>query len=246
MVDRDCNMKGKTVKFLLPRGAEPKQEHRIRIAGVVKHSPAVFSEGYTPELIVSQAYMRQYLEEPFTEVIRVTYDEAFSAETEKLVRSVFAGEKEVSCNSKLDRYDEMKHSQNQIRVLGGSLGILIALLSVLNYLNMMAVSIQNRSREFAALESIGMTTGQLRRMLCLEVAGYAVLSIAAAAIIGIPVSYLVFESLNLYETLSWSVPWSSNFLLFAVICILCVATPILLYQRTQKASIIDRLRAQEG
>lgn len=246
MVDKDCNMKGKNADFFLPQGREPKKKHRVRVAGVTKYSPNVFSEGYTPELIVSQAYAEQCLGETFTEVIRVTYDEAFSRETENQVRAVFAGEKDITSNSKLERYDEMKHSQNQVRVLGGSLGVLMALLAVLNYLNMMAVSIQNRSREFAALESIGMTTGQIRRMLCLEGAGYGILSIAAAAVIGIPVSYLVFESVNLYEALSWSVPWSSNILLFAVICILCIAAPVLLYQRTQKASIIDRLRAYEG
>lgn len=246
MVDKDCNMKGKSVNFFLPKGPDPKQKHTVRIAGVTKYSPAAFSEGYTPELIVSQAYARQCLGETFTEVIRLTYDEAFSAETEKKVRAVFAGEKEISSNSKLERYDEMKHSQNQIRVLGGSLGILMALLAILNYLNMMAVSVQNRSREFAALESIGMTTGQIRRMLCLEGAGYGLLSIAAAAVIGIPVSYLVFKNLNQYEVLSWSVPWTGNLLLFAVICILCMIAPICLYQRTQRASIIDRLRGNEG
>lgn len=246
MVDSDCHMKGKTAVFSLPESPQPGKEHTLRIAAVTRHAPAPFSEGYTPELIVSQTYAEQCLGKTFTEVIRITYTESFSRETEQQVRAVFADEKEVSYNSKLDRYEEMQHSQNQIMVLGGSLGALMALLAVLNYLNMMAVSIQNRSKEFAALESIGMTGRQVRSMLCLEGAGYGILSILAAAAAGIPLSYLVFQSTNLYETLSWDLPWGRNLLLFAVIILLCMAAPVLLYQRTQKASIIDRLRAQEG
>lgn len=246
IVESDCNMKGKNVEFSLPESPQPEKTHRVHIAAVAKHSPAMFSEGYTPELIVSQAYAEKCLGNTFTEVIRITYDEAFSKETEKQVRALFAEEKSVSYNSKLDQYDEMKHSQNQIMVLGGSLGFLMAILAILNYLNMMAVSIQNRSKEFAALESIGMTGKQIRKMLSLEGAGYGIISILAAAVFGIPISYLVFISVNLYEALSWSVPWISNLLLFAVIILLCIAAPILLYQRTQKASIIDRLRDNEG
>lgn len=246
MVDSDCNMKGKTVVFSLPKSPRPEKKHTLRIASVTRHSAAVFSEGYTPELIVSRTYAKRCLGKTFTEVIRITYDEAFSRETENQVRAVFADEKDVSCDSKLDQYDEMRHSQNQVTVLGGSLGVLLALLAVLNYLNMMAVSIQNRSKEFAALESIGMTGRQVRKMLCLEGAGYGIFSILAAAAAGIPVSYLVFQNTNLYESLSWSVPWGSNLLLFAVIIVLCMAAPVLVYWRTQNASIIDRLREYKG
>ena len=59
----------------------------------------------------------------------------------------------------------MKNSENQITVLGGSLGIIIMLLAISNYLNMMSESIQNRSKEFAILESIGMTRKQIKDYL---------------------------------------------------------------------------------
>ena len=87
------------------------------------------------------------------------------------MKAVFADDKQISCESKLDRYSEMKTSENQIKVLGGSLGAVIALLAVLNYINMMAASVQNRSQELATLESIGMTTKQIRKMLRLEGCG---------------------------------------------------------------------------
>ena len=62
----------------------------------------------------------------------------------------------------------MKNSENQITVLGGSLGIIIMLLAISNYMNMMSESMQNRSKEFAVLESVGMTRKQIKKMIVFE------------------------------------------------------------------------------
>ena len=120
--------------------------------------------------------------ETFTELVDVVYEEPFSEETEKAVRAVFAGESAVSTYSRLDRYHEMKTSENQVKVLGGGLGGILAVLAVMNYLNVMAASVQARRDELATLESIGMTVKQTKKMLRIEGAGYALLSIAGAVI----------------------------------------------------------------
>ena len=107
---------------------------------------------------------------------------------------------------------------------------------------MMAASVQNRSREFATLESIGMTSKQIRKMLVLEGSGYAVVSIIISTILGLLLGYAVFEGMNIYR-IDFFVPWRSNILLFAGIFILCMSVPVILYWRTQKDSIIERIHA---
>lgn len=57
----------------------------------------------------------------------------------------------------------MKLSEQQVKFLGGGLGIILAVLSILNYINMMAAGVQNRAKEFATLESLGMTSGQIKK-----------------------------------------------------------------------------------
>ena len=239
-------MTGKTVRFYLPDGTKPDEEHTIQIAAVgdIYSNPAYFSGGYTPELIVSETYAEELIKEPFTELINIEYEEPFSKETEQKVKAVFEGNKQVSCESKLERYSEMKDSETQVKVLGNSIGFIIAMLAILNYLNMMAASVQNRSKEFATLESIGMTTKQIKKMLRAEGAGYAVISITVSLMAGLPISYAVFNGMNLYR-LSFSVPWMSNFILFAIVLILCMTAPALIYQKTQNFSIIERLRNVE-
>lgn len=169
------------------------------------------------------------------------YEEAYAKETEQKVRAVFGEDKEISYDSKLERYSEMKNTEMQVKALGNSAGLIIAVLAVLNYLNTIAASVQNRSREFAALESIGMTTGQIKKMLRAEGAGYAVISILLSLLLGLPVSYFVFDATAPYQ-ISFSVPWIRNLILFIVVFILCIAAPVWIYQRTQNASVIERLR----
>lgn len=241
-VDGDAGLVGKSVRFYLPDGKNPQQEHCIEIAAAAEGScnPAFFAGGLPPDLIVSETYAEKIMGELFTELIDVEYRDAFSEAAEQEVKAVFAGEKQISHESKLERYAEMKNSEIQVKVLGGSLGGIIALLAVLNYLNLMAANVQNRAREFAILESIGMTSGQIRKMLRAEGAGYAAVSIALSLAAGVPASCAVFDAMNVYG-ISYSIPWGRNLVLFAAVTALCMLVPVRIYQKTQKGSIIERL-----
>lgn len=246
-LEGDSGMKGKTVHFYLPDGLHPDREETMKIAAVGEGdiNPAYFAGGYIPELMVSENYAQKLMGETFTELIEVVYDEPLSAGTEEAVRAVFAGEDDITYNSKLERYNEMKESENQVRVLGGSLGIILAMLAVLNYLNVMAAGIQARQDELATLESIGMTVKQTKNMLRLEGAGYALISIAGALILGIPLSFAAFQAMNVYF-ISYSVPWAANLILFAVVLLVCITAPVGLYRKTQNRSVIERLRNVEN
>lgn len=244
----DHGMTGKNVRFYFQDEAGEGKEHIIQIAAVDDGSanPAHFSGGMVPDLIVSEKYAEEIRKELFTELICVEYEEAYAKETEQKVKEIFEGEKKISYDSKLERYSEMKNTETQVKVLGNSVGFIIALLAVLNYLNTIAADIQNRSREFAALESIGMTTRQIRKMLRAEGVGYATITILLSLGIGIPASYIAFSMTAVYR-ISFAVPWGRDFVLFGFVTVLCMIVPVYLYQRTQTASVIERLReCEEG
>lgn len=124
--------------------------------------------------------------------------------------------------------------------------MILAALAILNYLNVTAASVQNRTQEFATLESIGMTAKQTRMMLRLEGIGYAGISLVASLGVGLPLSFVIFQSVKTYRSLPYAIPWSSNLLLFAVIAVLCILAPVVLYQRLQTGSMIERLREKEN
>lgn len=241
----DNEMTGKTVRFYFPDEAGEKKEHTIQIVAVgdgYSINPANVSGGSVPDLIVSEKYAKEIRGELFTELINVEFEEAYAKETEEKVRDVFKDDKKISYDSKLERYTEMKNTETQVTVLGNSVGFIIAVLAVLNYLNTIAASVQNRSMEFAALESIGMTAGQIRKMLRTEGIGYAVVSIFLSFITGLPVSYIVFDMTAVYR-ISFTVPWIRNLILLGIVLVLCMTAPVFIYQRMQGQSIIERLRS---
>ena len=132
----------------------------------------------------------------------------------------------------------MKNSENQITVLGGSLGIIIMLLAISNYLNMMSESIQNRSKEFAILESIGMTRKQIKKMIVFESLGYSIFSIVIALIIGLPASYLVFTNFNIYR-IPYVFPVIKTLLLFLTIIIVCVVTSLFVFLNRKVKQLLN-------
>lgn len=237
----DEGMSGKVIDFYFP---EDGNQYTIKIAKVIARDPAYFAGGYLPNLIISEKYAEKILGNTVTELINVTYDKSYSKSTEDAVLAVLDDNKKVSHNSKLDRYQEMITSEMQVKILGNCIGLIMALLALLNYVNMMTASVQNRAKEFATLESIGMTSGQRKRVLAYEGIGYALISIFLSLLGGIPISILVFNSMNLYG-IDYVFPWLSNLILAVVALILCMVVPVMIYQKTQKESIIDRLRKAE-
>ncbi len=241
----DQSLVGKTVRFYLPEGKQPEQEYTMTIAAESSTFPGYASVGFT-ELTVSEKWLREQVEDPFVELLCVEYETRFSRETEEAVKAVFAGENRVSYDSTLEQYNDMKQSEAQVKVLGNGIGMILAALAILNYLNVTAASVQNRTQEFATLESIGMTAKQTRMMLRLEGIGYAGISLVASLGVGLPLSFVIFQSVKTYRSLPYAIPWSSNLLLFAVIAVLCILAPVVLYQRLQTGSMIERLREKEN
>lgn len=239
----DNGMTGKTTHFYLPDGLYPDKEYAIKIAATGDNydNPALFSGGSVPDLLVSSKFAEKVLGNTFTERIFINYKKAYSEETEKEVKAVFKGEKRLSYNSKLENYSAMKGSETQVKILGNSIGFIMAALALLNYLNMTAAGIQNRSKEFATLESIGMTRKQMNKMLVTEGAIYAVISIIISLVTGIPLSYIVFKNTVAYQ-IKFSFPLLNNLVLSSVIILLCMGAPVIIYKNTQDKSIISRLQ----
>lgn len=241
----DNGITGKKVEFSIPTALNPDKKEIIETGAIIDDYPAYYSAGYTPDLIVSDDFFDEIMGQPLIEMIKIDYDEPFSKNVESSIKKLIANNKLISAESKLDNYSEMKNSENQITVLGGSLGIIIMLLAILNYSNMMSKSIQNRSKEFAILESIGMTRKQIKKMIVFESLGYSVLSIFIALILGLPASYLIFTNFNVYR-IPYVFPVIKTLLLFITIIIVCVVTSLFVFSKSKSETIIELLRKDEA
>lgn len=136
--------------------------------------------------------------------------------------------------------------RSTVLLVGGALGGIIGLIGILNFINAVLTSIVARKKEFAMLQSVGMTKRQLKKMLCYEGTYYAGLSGLCALVLGLVISLVVVRSIctQLWFLSYRMVVWP---LLVAVpvLLLLGVAVPLVLYGITDRQSIVERLREAE-
>ena len=131
-------------------------------------------------------------------------------------------------------------------VMGNAVSVVIALVGVLNFINSMVTAIVSRRREFAVMQSVGMTKKQLCRMLVNEGLYYAGLTLLfsyliSAFAVGVVVRAMVEDGFTTFRfTLLPLVACTPVLIFFAVLI------PYLCFRNLEKHSIVERLRAAAG
>jgi len=150
-------------------------------------------------------------------------------------------------SSKSTKEKEFEGLKNTVIIVGGVLSLIIGLIGILNFINSMLTSILTRKREFAMLQSIGMTTSQLLRMLITEGLLYTAGAGAISILLGVGVSALLA---NTIARSLWFFTYRFTLLpLIATIPILLligILLPIPVLKSVEKQSIVDRLRETQA
>lgn len=150
----------------------------------------------------------------------------------------------LSFTSKQTLIDHYKEQTLASTIMAFAISFVIAVVGVLNFVNSMLTAIFSRQKEFAMLQSIGMTRRQLRNMLIDEGLYYAGITLVlsyllSALVVGVGVRLLVAGD------------WTATFhftLLPLVICTpillaFAVLIPVCCFKNIEKQSIVERLRA---
>jgi len=148
--------------------------------------------------------------------------------------------------SRQELKDEFSGMTNIMSTIGISLSAVIAFIGILNFINAVFTSIISRKREFAMLQSIGMTTSQLKQVMICEGISYIAISGILSLIIGSLLAYAVLHTLNnilmFFEYQFQILPF---FIMLPILLAIAVITPILSFRQLQKESVVDRLRETE-
>ncbi len=152
----------------------------------------------------------------------------------------------MNYTSKFTALNEFSDLRNMFVIIGGALSFIIGLIGILNFVNAILTSILTRRREFAMLQSIGMTQKQLRKMIMCEglyyVFGIGILSLFLSTVCSL---FIV----KTFCGMLWF--FSYHFLIWPLLCVLPIlfllgaAIPFVLYALTDKQSIVERLREAE-
>ena len=154
---------------------------------------------------------------------------------------------QMDYESKLTYAEEFQSLQSMFLLLGGTLSFIIGAVGVLNFFNAILTGILVRRREFAVLQSIGMTGTQLKQMLVWEGLYYAILATLLSLVLSVAAGPLVAVVLS---KMFWF--FTYHFTILPVLCLVPVfaalgaGLPLMMYHYVSKHSIVERLRQTEG
>ncbi|MCX8132319.1 MAG: ABC transporter permease [Clostridia bacterium] len=123
--------------------------------------------------------------------------------------------------------------------------IIIALITVFNIVNSIAMSVSARVKQYGAMRAIGMSNRQLIKMVTAEAAAYSISGSIVGCVVGLPLHKLLFEKMI---TSRWGDPWYIPFDVIGIMVAIVILTSVLAVQgpakRIHNMSIVDTISAQ--
>lgn len=152
----------------------------------------------------------------------------------------------MNFESKKTTVNSFINMKNTVLSIGGMLSGIIGFIGILNFVNAMITSIISRKKEFATLQSIGMTRRQLKKMLCYEGYCYAVLSAIFSLVIGVFCALFIAKPLcNMMWFMSFHLVLFPLLIAIPILFAFGYIIPTIIYGTTDKYSIVERLRMAE-
>lgn len=193
----------------------------------------------------------QFKQDTGTELIMLysfnTTDESNAAMEDFLADYTETAQPIYSYESKQTYVDEFEGFRSMFLTMGGALSFIIGLVGVLNFVNAVLTGILTRKREFAVLQSVGMTAKQLKAMLVYEGLYYTLLamalSLALSLVLG-PLAGSVVSGLFWFFTYRFTVLPVA--LVLPVFLVLGGLVPLAVYRSIARSTIVERLREADA
>lgn len=206
---------------------------------------ATYIGGDAPFLYMSDTKFKELYEEPTIFSYSFNAGQGQKENLEGFLADFTGENTSVAYTSTKLLQEQLASNRNIVLLVGGMIGVILAFAGLINFTNMMVTNIITRRHEFAAMQSIGMTNRQLRRLIMDEglyyAAGADVIGGLLAVILGTTVLKNVLNSPSMWSfTLQFTLVPA---LFIAVIyLILAAVIPVVVLHFFNKGSVVERLR----
>lgn len=225
-----------------------KKEYSLKLGGFLPERTAFNGgTGLAPVVYISNDYMKRLFTDPVLCSVTINSQKDKEAKVLKQLKEMTANDNEISIESRLETLEQFKSSKSMLYILGGGIALILALIGILNFVNVMVTGVNTRRHEFAVLESIGMTQKQVKRMLSLEGLTYAIISCGLVATLGAALNVWIFELFKQQADYAiFTFPAIPLILSVAIVFVVCTLVPVSAYVSTTKATVTERLRSIDG
>ena len=227
-------------------GTSSNQKYELSLGGFVPFNYKGIGASLAPTLVVSNEVMQEWFGEPVAIQLELNVSSGYEQNALIALKQIIEGNPAISLTSRIEAMAELGRAKMAILILGGSISLVIALIGILNFVNIMSVSVVSRKRELATLESIGMSRKQIRKMLISEGLCYAGITLILVLSFGDLIAYGIFKLFQ--QQVSFAVftyPLIPAAIIALVILAVCLITPERMYCVLNKETIVNRLREAE-
>lgn len=123
--------------------------------------------------------------------------------------------------------------------------VLIALITIFNVINSIAMSVAARTKQYGAFRAIGLSDRQLSKMVVAEAATYAVVGSIAGTVLGLICNKILFGLLISYK---WGESWWLPLVELGIIVLIVIVSVVLAVhgpiKKIHNTSIVDTISAQ--
>lgn len=237
---------GKKISFY--RYGDEGKSYQMTIGGMINDRYYANMLGTAPTLIVSDTYLESIVKNPYVLKAAILYEEEYDEQVEGRILELLKSSpyhKDFSYNSKIEAMEDVKKAQGNMMGIGIGITCVLALISIVNYVNTSVGNIQSSQVELAIMESIGMSKKQVKKLLIREGILFACGSLLLMLSLGMGVTYYLYQSMN-YQGVSFVVPLLPMLGAVVVILAICVMVPLIAYGSVEKqGSIVERIRRFE-
>ncbi len=218
------------------------QTAEIEIAGMLSDSP-FYNSADVRTIICSEDTFRQLTgQSDYTVIDMQLTNRATDAEVNTIHRTYGAGYSFV--DKRMDNSSTLSIYYCVWLFLYGFLA-LIALITVFNIINSIAMSVAARTKQYGAFRAIGLSDRQLSKMIIAEAASYAIAGSIAGSVLGVICNKFLFDLLISRQWGDpWLLPWGKLMVIVLIVLFSVAAAVHGPIRRIRNMSIVDTISAQ--
>lgn len=204
----------------------------------------------TPTMYMSENHFKELYEHPSLYCVFFDTEKGKQQEMEDFLSEYTTEQNLDVLYQSVDKLGStVQTTKNAVLLIGGLIGGIFALVGIINLMNLIMTSIVTRRHEFASMQSIGMTTKQLRRMVMTESLSYVlragVIGTVVAVILGVTAVKLLVESGFPFWFMTFHLTILPAILLSIIYIVLALIIPMVALRFLNRQSIVERLRTGE-
>lgn len=215
----------------------------VEVMAVLRRNTFTHTFGNGPDILLDYNLAEKLFPGAKTLLVTIQIKTGNNEAVYAKLKEIIGSTTNISIEAKHIQKQEFIKSQKGIFIALSGLSFVIAFIGALNFINTIKTSIHVRRVELAMLQSVGMTTKQMKKMVTLEGIYYGAISLFLVGTLGNIMAYYLIEAFkHEADYAKYYFPTMPLIGIAIFVVTMSLLVPKIIFKATMKESIVDRLR----